>query len=66
MDSDIFTLKELSNYLKISELSVYRLLKIGKIPAFKVGQQWRFKKPSIDRWIDKKIEENNNYHKKIV
>jgi len=66
MESDIFTLKELSDYLKISELSVYRLVKIGKIPAFKVGHQWRFKKPSIDGWINKKIKENNNYHKKIV
>ncbi len=58
MDNSIWTLKEVARYLKLSELSLYRLLRRRKIPGFKVGQQWRFSKDTIDKWIDEKIQEN--------
>jgi excisionase family DNA binding protein len=58
MDKPILTLKEVAEYLKLSELSLYRLLHKGKIPGFKIGQQWRFTKNTIDKWIDDKIQEN--------
>lgn len=58
MDNSIWTLKEVAKYLKLSELSLYRLLHRRKIPGFKVGQQWRFTKNTIDKWIDEKIREN--------
>lgn len=58
MDNSIWTLKEVAKYLKLSELSLYRLLRRRKIPGFKVGQQWRFSKDTIDKWIDEKIQEN--------
>ena len=52
MESDeIFTIKELSSYLKLAEKTAYRLVAEGKIPGFKVGGSWRFKKEEIDAWI---------------
>lgn len=58
MDDEILTVKDVASYLKLSELSLYRLLRDRKIPAFKIGQQWRFRRSALDEWIDKRsIEE---------
>ncbi len=51
MDSDIMTMKEVADYLKLNEKTAYRLTADGKLPAFKVGGSWRFRKSEIDRWI---------------
>ncbi len=48
--SKVMTVKELSDYLKVHPSTVYRQLKRGKLPAFKVGSDWRFNIESIDRW----------------
>ena len=50
-DDEILTVKELAEYLKIAEKTAYRFVSEGKIPAFKVGSAWRFRKAEIDRWI---------------
>jgi excisionase family DNA binding protein len=49
-NSRVMTVKELSDYLKIHPSTVYRQLKRGQLPAFKVGSDWRFNVESIDRW----------------
>jgi excisionase family DNA binding protein len=46
----VLTVKELASYLKIHESTVYRLIKTGQLPAFKVGRDWRFDLEQIDRW----------------
>lgn len=51
MDSDIMTMKEVAEYLKINDKTAYKLAADGKIPGFKVGGAWRFKKSEIDSWI---------------
>ncbi|MCK5398355.1 MAG: helix-turn-helix domain-containing protein [Thermoplasmata archaeon] len=51
MNSDIMTIKEVAAYLKLNEKTTYRLTSDGKIPAFKVGGSWRFRRAEIDRWI---------------
>ncbi len=51
MNSDIMTIKEVAAYLKLNEKTTYRLTSDGKIPAFKVGGSWRFRRSEIDRWI---------------
>ncbi|HTQ26135.1 MAG TPA: helix-turn-helix domain-containing protein [Candidatus Binataceae bacterium] len=48
--SRVMTVKELSDYLKVHPSTVYRQLKRGGLPAFKVGSDWRFNIESIDRW----------------
>jgi hypothetical protein len=53
--NDIMTVKELADYLKIAEKTAYRFALEKKIPGFKVGAAWRFRKDEIDKWI--KIQE---------
>lgn len=48
---EIFTLDEVAAYLKVGKRTVYRLAAAKKIPAFKVGGTWRFRKADIDTWI---------------
>lgn len=50
-DDEIFTIKEVADYLKLAEKTAYRLASEGKLPGFKVGGSWRFRKSEIDRWI---------------
>ena len=47
------TVKELADYLRVTEKTVYRLLKQGKIPAIRINHQWRFRKSLIDEWLHK-------------
>lgn len=46
----LLTVTELCNYLKVKRSKVYRLLKAGKLPAFRVGRDWRFNPEEIDLW----------------
>ena len=47
------TLEQIAEYLQMSTSSIYKMAQKGKIPAYKVGRQWRFKKEEIDEWIRK-------------
>lgn len=56
MEEDkILTIKEVAEYLRLVEKTVYRLASERKIPAFKVGGSWRFKKAEIDKWIEQQV-----------
>lgn len=55
-NDDIMTVKELAEYLKIAEKTAYRFVSEGKVPGFKVGSAWRFKKAEIDAWIKRQSE----------
>jgi excisionase family DNA binding protein len=48
--SKILNVLEVSQYLRVHPTTVYRLLKLGKLPAFKVGSDWRFNVETIDLW----------------
>ena len=54
--NDIMTVKELADYLKIAEKTAYRFALEKKIPGFKVGAAWRFRKSEIDKWIKSQEE----------
>lgn len=56
-DSEILTIKEVSEYLKVTERTIYRLAAAKKIPGFKVGGAWRFSKAEIDQWIRRQSED---------
>jgi excisionase family DNA binding protein len=60
MDSDIMTMKEVAEYLKINEKTAYRLASEGKLPGFKVGGSWRFKRSEVVAWIETQTEQNRN------
>ncbi|MFT6072965.1 MAG: excisionase family DNA binding protein [Dasania sp.] len=57
-NDEILTISELCAYLKLAEKTAYRLVSEGKIPGFKVGGSWRFRKLEIDRWIEKQEKQN--------
>lgn len=52
MSDEILTLKEVAQYLKLTEKTAYRLAAEGKLPGFKVGGSWRFKREDILQWIE--------------
>jgi excisionase family DNA binding protein len=58
--NDIMTVKELADYLKIAEKTAYRFALEKKIPGFKVGAAWRFRKSEIDVWIKEQEREIKN------
>jgi excisionase family DNA binding protein len=52
IDETFLTTEEVLEYLQVNLRTVYRLIKAGKIPAVRVGRQWRFGKRDIDAWLD--------------
>ena len=50
MQSKILTVDELSEYLHVHRTTIYRLLKEGKLPGFRVGSDWRFNTEEIEWW----------------
>lgn len=48
---EVLTITQVAEYLKVKELTVYKLAREGGLPAFRVGGQWRFKKKILDKWI---------------
>lgn len=53
-NKEILTAKEVAEYLNIHPLTVHKYAREGKIPAFKIGTDWRFHKKYIQRWIKEK------------
>ncbi len=57
MEKTFFTVQELAEYLRMKPVTIYKHASRGKLPGFKIGATWRFKKTSIDKWIEE--QENN-------
>ena len=51
----VMTIEEASKYLRIPLSSLYKLAQDGKIPCQKVGRHWRFRKETIDQWLDQNL-----------
>jgi excisionase family DNA binding protein len=49
--TSVMTLKEVAEFLHVHPSTIHRLLKDRRIPAFKIGSDWRFNQESIDRWV---------------
>jgi excisionase family DNA binding protein len=56
MVSPVMTVEELADYLKMKVVTIYKHAQEGKLPGFKVGSKWRFKKDTIDEWIKSQEE----------
>lgn len=52
---EILTIDEVAAYLKAGKRTVYRLAASGKLPAFKLGGTWRFRRGDLDQWIASRI-----------
>lgn len=57
MDSEVLTIKEVAEYLKVNERTIYRLAANNELPGFRVGNAWRFKRSDIDTWVLKQTEQ---------
>ena len=51
VNTDILTVDELHEYLKVPKPTLYALAQHGRIPAAKIGKHWRFRKAQIDEWM---------------
>jgi len=55
-EHEILTLEEVALYLRLKPQTIYRWAQEKRIPAVKLGKEWRFRKSKLDRWIDEQIE----------
>jgi len=53
--SEMLTAKEMQNLLQVDRSTIYRMAEAGRLPAIKVGKQWRFPAEKVDRWFQKQI-----------
>jgi len=60
----IMTAKEVADYLHLHPLTVHKYAREGKIPAFKIGTDWRFHKVYIEDWIKEKLNLNADVRNK--
>lgn len=66
MTETTLTIKYLAKYLNVTERTIYNLLEQRKLPGFKVGSNWRFRKEDIDKWIeDGKVTANEEAKKSL-
>ena len=57
IDKEIMTLEEVAEYLRMKPQTIYTWAQEKKIPAAKLGKEWRFKKSVIDKWFDKHFDD---------
>lgn len=55
LEPDVMTVQEVAEYLRLNQMTVYKLAQNGKIPAVKVGRVWRFRRDLIDEWFRMKV-----------
>ena len=55
-NDDIMTLKEVAKYLGLHVMTVYKLTREGRVPAAKIGGQWRFKRNVLDEWLESQMQ----------
>ena len=58
MDSEFLTAEEVAEYLRLPLSTVYKLVQDKRLPGFKVGKHWRFRKDSIEKWINDQERKN--------
>ena len=54
----IMTLREVAKYLGLHAMTVYKLTREGRVPAAKIGGQWRFKRDVLDQWLETQMQRN--------
>jgi excisionase family DNA binding protein len=57
MSDDIMTVREVADFLKVTERTIYRLAADHQIPSFKVGGSWRFRRADLAKWMSEQAEQ---------
>ena len=60
MNDEILTTETLAKYLHMNPQVIARMARERRIPGYKLGKKWLFKKSIIDEWLEKKIREKMN------
>jgi excisionase family DNA binding protein len=55
---EVMNIRQASQYLGVSPDTLYKYVNEQKIPAFKLGNRWRFKKSKLDQWMEEKSSES--------
>jgi excisionase family DNA binding protein len=55
---EILDMKEACEFLRVSKPSLYKYIRSGEIPAFKMGRVWRFDKGLLDGWVKNKVQQD--------
>jgi len=65
-EHEILTLEEVANYLRLKPQTIYKWAQEKRIPAVKLGKEWRFRRSILDRWLDEQMlsEESGFRHLK--
>lgn len=63
MKEKLWTIAQVAEYLNVDKFTIYRLIASGKLPAFKVGNQWRFKKRLIEKWLKENTNTQRSRHR---
>jgi excisionase family DNA binding protein len=58
--NEILTIEEVAAYLRLTPQTIYKWAQEKRIPAAKLGKEWRFRKSIIDRWVDDQILGNDS------
>lgn len=61
---NVLDVKGACDFLKIAKPTLYKYIRAGRIPAFKVGRIWRFHKESLDDWVKGRIVEDTQARSK--
>lgn len=56
-DSEIMTVEEVAEYLRMKPQTIYTWAQEKRIPAAKLGKEWRFKKSVVDKWFDQHFDD---------
>ena len=54
---EVMNIRQASQYLGVSPDTLYRYICDGEVPAFKLGNRWKFKKAILDRWMERKMSQ---------
>ena len=61
---EVMNIRQASQYLGVSPDTLYKYVGENKIPAFKLGNRWRFKKSKLDEWMEAKSSEAEDQAKR--
>ena len=56
MPNTILTISDLSKYLRVHRTTIYRILREGRLPGFRIGSDWRFSLEAIEQWLRDQIK----------
>lgn len=62
-DDKIMNVEQLAKFFRVSNQTIWRWCKAGKIPAFKIGAQWKIRQSDINKIINQKVTKKQDEHK---